>query len=344
MEYEVTDKECPELSASFPSRLLFSWFDRFLWKGYKKPLENEDLWDIKWENSSRVNFPLFDGYWKRTVEKTLKSGGLSKSSKTKKVASIITPLIRMYGVPFAFGSFLNLVQDVLTFMSPQILRLIIDFVDSSEPLWKGISYAILLFLVAITQTVLSHQSMVYMLGIGLQIRTALVSAIYRKALVVSSSAKKESTVGEVVNLMAVDAQRFTDLMQYLCAVWSVPLTIGLSLFFLWELLGPAVFAGLAVMVVVMPLNAYLANRLKNLDLKEMKYKDDRVRDMNEILCGIKVLKLYAWEPSFEKKIRQIRDKEAKVLKSAMYLNSWTSFMWTTTPFLVMLQIIRRFSR
>ncbi|XP_038108731.1 multidrug resistance-associated protein 1 [Culex quinquefasciatus] len=336
MEYEVTDKECPELSASFPSRLLFSWFDRFLWKGYKKPLENEDLWDIKWENSSRVNFPLFDGYWKQTVEKTLKSRGLSKSSKTKKVASIVTPLIRAYGVPFAFGSFLHLVQDVLTFMSPQILRLIIDFVDSSEPLWKGILYAVLLFLVAITQTVLSHQCMVYMFGIGLRIRTALVSAIYRKALVVSSSAKKESTVGEVVNLMAVDAQRFTDLMQYLCAAWSVPLQIGLSLFFLWELLGPAVFAGLAVMVVVMPLNAYLANRLKNLDLKEMKYKDDRVRDMNEILCGIKVLKLYAWEPSFEKKIRQIRDKEAKVLKSAMYLNSWTSFMWTTTPFLVTL--------
>uniref|UniRef100_A0A1Q3FS39 ABC-type glutathione-S-conjugate transporter n=2 Tax=Culex tarsalis TaxID=7177 RepID=A0A1Q3FS39_CULTA len=335
-EREATDKECPELSASFPSRLLFSWFDGFLWKGYKKPLENGDLWDIKWEYSSGANYPLFDRYWKRSMKDSLNSGAFKKSSTTKKVASIVTPLIRTYVVPFAFGSFLRLLQDVLTFAAPQILRMIIDFVDSSEPLWKGISYAVLLFLVTISQTVLAHQCMVQMLSIGLRIRTALISAIYRKALVISNSAKRESTVGEVVNLMAVDAQRFTDLMQYLCAVWSVPLQIGLALFFLWELLGPAVFAGLAVMIVVMPLNAYLANRMKNLDLKAMKYKDDRVRAMNEILSGIKVLKLNAWEPSFEKKIRQIRDKETKLLKSAMYLNSWTSFMWTTTPFLVSL--------
>ena len=48
--------------------------------------------------------------------------------------------------------------------------------------------------------------------------------------------------------MAVDAQRFMDLMSYLHMVWSGPLQIALSLYFLWELLGPATLAGVGVMV------------------------------------------------------------------------------------------------
>ena len=41
-----------------------------------------------------------------------------------------------------------------------------------------------------------------------------------QALVLSNAARKESTVGEVVNLMSVDAQRFMDLMSYINIIWS----------------------------------------------------------------------------------------------------------------------------
>lgn len=73
--------------------------------------------------------------------------------------------------------------------------------------------------------------------VGLRIRTALISAIYRKSLKMSSSARKESTVGEIVNLMSVDAQRFMDLVIYINMLWSAPLQISLALYFLWGLLG-----------------------------------------------------------------------------------------------------------
>ncbi|KAG8311147.1 Canalicular multispecific organic anion transporter 1 [Homalodisca vitripennis] len=49
-----------------------------------------------------------------------------------------------------------------------------------------------------------------------------------------------------------------------------------------------------------------------------------------------VLKLYAWEPSFEQQVLKIRDKEMKVLKQAAYLNACTSFIWSCAPFLVSL--------
>jgi ATP-binding cassette subfamily C (CFTR/MRP) protein 1 len=53
----------------------------------------------------------------------------------------------------------------------------------------------------------------------------------------SNTARKESTVGEIVNLMSVDAQRFTDLTAYLNMIWSAPLQIALALYFLWGILG-----------------------------------------------------------------------------------------------------------
>ena len=170
--------------------------------------------------------------------------------------------------------------------------------------------------------------------VGMQIRTALISTIYRKALKMSNSAKKETTVGEIVNLMSVDAQKFIELTAYINMIWSAPLQIILALYFLWDVLGPSVLAGLAVMIIMIPINGYIANKIKVFQIKQMKYKDERVKLMNEVLSGIKVLKLYAWEPSFERQVLQIRAKEMKVLKKAAYLNAGTSFIWSCAPFLV----------
>lgn len=58
-----------------------------------------------------------------------------------------------------------------------------------------------------------------------------------QAIRVSNSARKESTVGEIVNLMSVDAQRFMDLTTYLNMLWSAPLQISLAIYFLYQILG-----------------------------------------------------------------------------------------------------------
>lgn len=56
--------------------------------------------------------------------------------------------------------------------------------------------------------------------------------------------------------------------------------------------------------------------------------------MNEILNGIKVLKLYAWELAFKEKVLAIRQEELKVLKKSAYLAAVGTFTWVCTPFLV----------
>lgn len=68
----------------------------------------------------------------------------------------------------------------------------------------------------------------------------------------------------------------------------------------------------------------------------MKSKDNRIKLMNEILNGIKVLKLYAWELAFREKVLEIRQKELKVLKKSAYLAAMATFTWVCAPFLVAL--------
>lgn len=143
---------------------------------------------------------------------------------------------------------MRLVVDCLKFLSPQLLSAIIDFVDSSNHseqryLWHGIFYAIMLFIVATAQTMCFSQYYQRIFMIGLRIRTSLIGAIYQKALRLSNSARKESTVGEIVNLMSVDAQHFMDVTSYVNTIWSAPLQIALAIYFLWGLLGPSVLAG-----------------------------------------------------------------------------------------------------
>nr|CAD7403901.1 unnamed protein product [Timema cristinae] len=411
-EYPPVENPCPEQGASFLSKLFFSWFDALAWKGFRKPLETSDLWNMNPEDTSSEIVPIFDKYWEKSKRKSEKvsspkatfrktSGRIdfvSGKQKTKQQASVLPAICKAFGPTFLFGSALKLFNDILTFVNstlylnlaiavlPALLlrhfrccllyderrdsskgflpkgldSCIIKFVVSSgivlvvpfavcpqklnrnvidngdEPVWKGYLYAVLMLLTAALQTLFLAQYFNRMFIVGLRIRTALISAIYRKALKMSNSARKESTVGEIVNLMSVDAQRFMDLTGYLSMIWSAPLQIALALYFLWDILGPSVLAGLAVMIVLIPVNGFIANKAKTLQIRQMKNKDERVKLMNEILSGMKVLKLYAWEPSFEQQVIKIRNKEIKVLKQAAYLNAGTSFIWSCAPFLVSL--------
>lgn len=70
-----------------------------------------------------------------------------------------------------------------------------------------------------------------------------------------------------MNLMSVDAQRFMDLMTYVHTVWSGPLQIIVALYFLYMELGPSIFAGFGVMIVLIPINALIAKKTRDLQVK-----------------------------------------------------------------------------
>uniref|UniRef100_A0A182SGU7 ABC transmembrane type-1 domain-containing protein n=1 Tax=Anopheles maculatus TaxID=74869 RepID=A0A182SGU7_9DIPT len=344
--YPKTKKPNPELSSSFFSKLLFLHFDAFAWKGFRNPLTMDEMYDINPQDSARELVPPFDKHWKKSVEKGRKQQTASDRKAGKpdieykphspSNGSVLYTMIRAYGGPFWFAGMLQLAISGLQFASPYLMQALMAVIALDEPLWKGILLTFGLFGASLLLGLFNGQYLYYCFLSGFRIRTGLISAIYRKALRISSAAKKDTTVGEIVNLMAVDAQRFFELTSYLHILWSAILIIGLCVFLLYDILGVAVFAGLGVMILITPVSGVVAAKLKSHQVSQMKLKDERVKKMNEILGGIKVLKLYAWEPSFQDSILTVRDAEVGILKRMAYYGAGIFFTFTIAPFLTTL--------
>uniref|UniRef100_A0AAQ5XS94 ATP-binding cassette, sub-family C (CFTR/MRP), member 3 n=1 Tax=Amphiprion ocellaris TaxID=80972 RepID=A0AAQ5XS94_AMPOC len=362
----VTDPNpCPESTAGFLSKLTFWWFTSLAIKGYKMPLQAKDLWSLNHRDTSKVMVPKLLKEWEKeqakakryvsayskppqlTTNHTAGGGGesspeevevlLSNQKSAPRQPSFLRALIKAFGPYFLIGSAYKLLQDIITFVNPQLLRLLIAFTkQKGVPDWWGYALAIAMFFTALLQTLILHHQFQYCFVTGMNVRTAVIGAIYRKSLVITNAAKRSSTVGEIVNLMSVDAQRFMDLTTFLNMLWSAPLQIMLALYFLWQNLGPSVLAGVAVMIMLIPFNAVIAMKTRAYQVEQMQYKDARIKLMNEILNGIKVLKLYAWENSFKEKVLAIRQKELSVLRKTAYLGALSTMAWTSAPFLVAL--------
>uniref|UniRef100_A0A8C0TYI0 Uncharacterized protein n=1 Tax=Canis lupus familiaris TaxID=9615 RepID=A0A8C0TYI0_CANLF len=197
--------------------------------------------------------------------------------------------------------------------------------------WSGYGYALALFVVVFLQTLILQQYQRFNMLTSAKIKTAIMGLIYKKALFLSNVSRKRFSTGEVINLMSADAQQLMDLTANLNLLWSAPFQILMAISLLWQELGPAVLAGVAVLVFVIPVNALVATRKS-----QTKNKDKQIKLLNEILHGIKILKLYAWEPSYKKKIIEIREQELEVQKSAGYLAVFSMLTLTCIPFLVSL--------
>lgn len=124
--------------------------------------------------------------------------------------------------------------------------------------------------------------------VGTRIRTSVTNIVYKKSLRLSTSARKMATVGEMTNLVAVNAQMFAELTTYLNVIWSAPFQIVVCLVMLWKYLGVSSLIGVGTIVLFIPLNIFLGNKTKKIQLTKQKQQDKRIKMMNEILSGIKV--------------------------------------------------------
>ncbi|XP_061183962.1 multidrug resistance-associated protein 1-like isoform X1 [Saccostrea echinata] len=264
------------------------------------------------------------------------------SKKKQEGASLFRVLARTYGPDFLKAWGCKFIYDLLQMASPSLLSVLIGYVESknaqgsNEYAWKGYVYAVGFFVIALLQSTFFHQNFFIGMTLGMRIRSALIAAIYKKSLTMNNEGRKSSTVGEIVNLMSVDCQRMQDLSGYLWMIWSAPVQITLAMYLLWMQLGPSVLAGLGLMLLLIPVNAVISMKQRKLQIDLMKFKDKRLKLMSEVLNGMKVLKLYAWEPSFQKKIAEIRDNETRILKKNAMYSAFSSFSFTTAPFLVTL--------
>ncbi|NXU37523.1 MRP1 protein, partial [Drymodes brunneopygia] len=201
---------------------------------------------------------------------------------------------------------------------------------------NGCGYAIALFFVVLSQTLLHQLYHRNNILTAVKIKTAVVGLIYKKALTLANSSRQQYTAGQIVNLMSADAQQLLELAINMNLLWSAPFQIIMAVVFLWKELGPSVLAGVALLLLVIPINALIAAKIRRLKKSQMKYSDQQVKLLSEILHGIKILKLYAWEPAYQKKVMRIREHEVDVLKSSGYLTTYSMLTLTCIPFMVSL--------
>lgn len=88
------------------------------------------------------------------------------------------------------------------------------------------------------------------------------------------------------------------------------------------------------MIIFIPINTYRTSLRQNEQTKLLKEQDLRVKLMNEILVGIRIIKFMGWETCFQEIVDKIRQVEMKYLKKIGFITSLSGFLWICTPFLV----------
>ncbi|XP_076074808.1 multidrug resistance-associated protein 1-like [Mytilus galloprovincialis] len=331
-------------SESLFSKLTFGYCTKLVMKGYRQKLDKKDLFPLNEEETSACVVPRFEKYWNQEVEYIKRSCVVSTTKKAgkgneelKQQPRLVKCLLTAFG-PYVLGAaMLNLLSSIFGLLTPFVLRLLIQFTeDHTNAMWKGYMYAILMFGLTIGKTIFETQQGLRNCSGERRMWIAISSVIYKKTLRLSNSAKKSSTSGEIVNLLSVDAGRISTCFHNINFLWTIPFMFCSTLFLLWQTLGVSAFIGLGIVVVLIPFNSYLVKKGKDLHLEVMDLKDNRVKMMNEVLNGIKVLKLYAWEDSFEKQISTIRDKEMGVIRNQALVGTCMHLAWCLTPFLVSL--------
>jgi ATP-binding cassette, subfamily C (CFTR/MRP), member 1 len=318
--------ECPYEYADVFSILTFGWITPLMKFGYKEYLTQDDLWNLRARDSSKETNVAFEKAWDSEME--------------AKHPNLWFALAHAYGMPFLRGAVVKLPSDVLQYIQPQLLRLLINYVDSfrtasPQPQIRGFAITLTMFALSVVQTVCLHQYFQRAFETGMRVRSGLTGVIYAKSMRLSNEGRASKTTGDIVNYMAVDTQRMQDLMQFLTQVWSAPFQIAICMLSLYQLVGKSMFAGVGIMIFMIPVNGVISRFMKKLQEKQMENKDMRTRLMTEILNNMKSIKLYAWTTAFMNKLNHVRnDLELNTLRKIGATQAFANFTWSTTPFFV----------
>ena len=146
--------ESPVLVANIYERLSFSWLTPLLSLGTRKFLGEEDMWSLPPRDSAESLSNRLAETWQAQVQ-AVKQGKKSKPSLTLAIA-------KAYGGPYFVAGMLKGAYDSLSFLQPQLLRLLLSYVssygtDKPMPPIAGFAIAILMLITSNIAVAMLHQ-------------------------------------------------------------------------------------------------------------------------------------------------------------------------------------------
>ncbi|XP_030373817.1 probable multidrug resistance-associated protein lethal(2)03659 [Scaptodrosophila lebanonensis] len=304
--------ENPRERANPLSALMFCFALPVLFKGRKKTLEQSDLFKALNEHKSDTLGERLCKAWDEEVR--------VKSAQNLQ-PSLLRALKQVFGWELAIKGLLLAALEIITRVSqPICLFGFMAYFGGDEPsLTKAELYAAGLIASTVANTMLTHPHMLGVLHLGMKMRIALCSLVYRKALRLSRTALGDTTVGQIVNLLSNDVGRFDTVLINVHYLWIAPLELIIVTWVMYQQIGISSIFGVSAMLLFLPLQTYLGKRTSVLRLRTALRTDERVRMMNEIISGIQVIKMYAWERPFGKLIELTRRKEMNCIKKVNYI-------------------------
>uniref|UniRef100_A0A8D3EAT3 ATP-binding cassette, sub-family C (CFTR/MRP), member 9 n=1 Tax=Scophthalmus maximus TaxID=52904 RepID=A0A8D3EAT3_SCOMX len=310
------------------SKATYWWMNPLIMGAHKRPIELKKIGKLPIAMRALTNYlRLKDAYEdQRTPE------------DPNRAPSIWRSMYRAFGRPILLSSTFRYLADLLGFAGPLCISGIVNcWSNCYTTTWSELMLlsilAVLLFLALILQRTFLQASYYVTIETGINLRGALLAMIYNKMLRLSTSnmSMGEMTLGQINNLVAIETNQLMWFL-FLCPnLWAMPVQIVMGVILLYYLLGLSALVGASVIVLLAPIQYLIATKLADTQKSSLEHSTDRLKKTTEILKGIKLLKLYAWENIFCDSVEETRGKELTCLRTFALYTSMSIFMNAAIP-------------
>ncbi|KAJ3325674.1 Multidrug resistance-associated protein 4 [Boothiomyces sp. JEL0866] len=248
-------------------------------------------------------------------------------------ASLYKVLFKLFGFKYIVNGIFYLVEIGFLTVQGYLISLILAWFqrENADPTDVYI-YAVLMGSGMILNAFNHHIGFFQTARTGMQMRVTLIAVIYRKCMNLSIS--NTSSTGLIVNLVSNDVQRFEDLGPFLHYIWVAPVQLLATMYLIYTQIGwSSVACGLSILLLL-PIQSGFAKLFKSLRRITVKFRDERIKTISNMLAGIMVVKLYAWEIPFIKKINEYRDSEMANIWRAAILKGINQALSFASPGLI----------
>jgi ATP-binding cassette, subfamily C (CFTR/MRP), member 1 len=339
----------PEDDAWLPSKFTFFWmrplFRRAAYLSkHHTGLQQDDLLPMPRFDHGEPIISSFERRWATTAHENVdrKSDDTKARQQTDRVRKA---LLAVLGVRFWIAGAIKMFNSALQFSFPILLNQILKFIEDNQDgkiletdpwsvRYRGYWLSAVLFVFIAAKAVTENAYFYRVIRSGYQARVAVSVAVYNKSLRLSNAERQSTTLGELVNLMQVDASKIELFVPQFHVLWDGILQITGYIAILYVLIGWSCFVGLGVMIAAIPLQGVVMARLFGLNRELVVYTDARVKTTNEALQGIQSVKMFAWETNFAEAVGASRKKELGFLGNVAYLRAANRAYITALPGIV----------
>ncbi|XP_072396581.1 ATP-binding cassette subfamily C member 4-like [Diabrotica undecimpunctata] len=318
-------KNSPEEKANFLSKIFLWWFLPFFKYGYKNDVQLKDIYNATKPDMSESLGDQLQKNWEEQIKKCDQSQNKNKPSLK---SAIVKTYLTMYT---ASGVMIFLQFIVIRMLQPIVLAEYINFFDKKhgiKPNEVGWLLASGVVIMAFLNVILLHNTFLNTQRVGMRVRIAVGSLLYRKLLKLNHTSLGKTAAGQLVNLLSNDLQRFDYAAVFLHYIWVMPINSAISFYIMYRTCNlVAALTGMgAVILEALPLQSYLSRLQGQLRGKIAVRTDTRIKLMSEITSGIQVIKMYAWEKPFEKVVELARRLEIDSITKSSYIHGMLSSM------------------